>query len=141
MAGDWSIAAATDEESETADAIIELLKDYNQQFIGRAPYDVFRLAARNPEGRLVGGLLGEWRSYWLHVDILVVIEPYRGNGLGSALMAEAERAARTKQYKGIFLDTFEFQAPRFYEKLGYTRFGCIKNYTDGFDRHFYEKRL
>lgn len=141
MAGDWSIAAIGDEESPTADAIIELLKDYNQQFIGRAPYSTFRLAARDAEGRLIGGLLGEWRSYWLHVDILVVTEPYRRSGLGSALMAEAERVARDKQYKGIFLDTFEFQAPRFYEKLGYTRFGCIQNYTDGFDRHFYEKRL
>ncbi|MGQ0697796.1 MAG: GNAT family N-acetyltransferase [Panacagrimonas sp.] len=141
MAGDWSIAAVAEEESAIADAIIELLKDYNQQFIGRAPYDLFRLAAHDREGRLIGGLLGEWRSYWLHVDILVVTEPYRRSGLGSALMADAERVAREKNYRGIFLDTFEFQAPRFYEKLGFTRFGSIRNYCDGYDRHFYEKRL
>ena len=137
----WSIASLDDDGNTTAQAIIELLKDYNQSFIGRAPYDRFRLAAHDPEGRLIGGLLGEWRSYWLHIDILVVTAPYRRSGLGSALMQRAEQAARDKGYRGIFLDTFEFQAPRFYEKLGFTRFGSIKNFSDGHDRHFYEKRL
>ncbi len=138
---DWAIASLDERGEATAKAIIELLKDYNQQFIGRAPYDSFRLAAHDPEGRLIGGLLGEWRSYWLHIDILVVTEPYRRSGLGTALMQTAEQTARDKQYRGIFLDTFEFQAPRFYEKLGFTRFGSIKNFSDGHDRHFYEKRL
>jgi GNAT superfamily N-acetyltransferase len=141
MSAAWSITALTDANRDTASAIIELLKDYNQQFIGRAPYDLFQLAARDAEGRLIGGLLGEWRSYWLHVDILVVTEPYRRSGLGSALMAEAERTARDKSCRGIFLDTFEFQAPRFYEKLGFSRFGSIQNFSEGHDRHFYEKRL
>ncbi|WP_293391663.1 GNAT family N-acetyltransferase [Nevskia sp.] len=141
MTGAWSITAVADQETDTAAAIVELLREYNQQFIGRAPFAPFQLAALDPAGRLIGGLLGEWRSYWLHVDILVITEPYRRRGLGSALMAEAERATREKNYRGIFLDTFEFQAPRFYEKLGYTRFGSIQNYSDGHDRHFYEKRL
>lgn len=138
---DWLIAPLDDGGDNTAKAIIELLKDYNQQFIGRAPYEHFRLAAHDSKGRLIGGLLGEWRSYWLHVDILVVTEPYRRSGLGSALMHTAEQAAREKDYRGIFLDTFEFQAPRFYEKLGFTRFGSIQNFSEGHDRHFYEKRL
>jgi GNAT superfamily N-acetyltransferase len=137
----WSISTLDHSGDSIAAAIIELLKDHNQQFIGRAPYSTFRLAAHDGEGALAGGLLGEWRSYWLHVDILVVAPALRGQGLGSALMAEAERVTRDKGYRGIFLDTFDFQAPGFYEKLGYTRFGSIRDYTGGFDRHFYEKRL
>ena len=137
----WSIGTLGEGEGDTAAALIELLKDYNQQFIGRAPYERFQLAARDPEGRLIGGLLGEWRSYWLHIDILVVTDGYRRCGLGSALMADAEKAARDRGYRGLFLDTFEFQAPQFYEKLGFTRFGSIQNFSDGHDRHFYEKRL
>jgi GNAT superfamily N-acetyltransferase len=138
---DWAISELDGREDHIADAVIELLKDYNQQFIGRAPYSTFRLAAHAPDGRLIGGLLGEWRSYWLHVDILVVVDELRQAGLGSALMAQAEVATRARGYRGIFLDTFTFQAPGFYEKLGFTRFGTLQNYTDGFDRHFYEKRL
>ena len=137
----WSISTLDGGGSETAAAIIELLKDHNQQFIGRAPYSTFQLAAHDGDGMLVGGLLGEWRSYWLHVDILVVLPSQRGQGLGSSLMSAAEQAARDKGYRGLFLDTFDFQAPAFYEKLGFTRFGCIRDYTHGFDRHFYEKRL
>ena len=76
-----------------------------------------------------------------HIDILVVTDGYRRSGLGSALMADAEQAARDRGYRGLFLDTFEFQAPQFYEKLGFTRFGSIRNFSDGHDRHFYEKRL
>jgi GNAT superfamily N-acetyltransferase len=137
----WNISPLDDRDGATADAIVELLKDYNQQFIGRAPFAPYRLAARDAQGALIGGLLGEWRSYWLHVDILVIAEPWRGSGLGSGLMDEAERETRSRGYRGIFLDTFTFQAPGFYEKLGFTRFGSIQNYCDGHDRHFYEKRL
>lgn len=137
----WSISVLDEGGSDTAAALIELLKDHNQEFIGRAPYSTFQLAAHDAEGQLVGGLLGEWRSYWLHVDILVVRPTLRGKGLGSALMAAAEAAARDKAYRGLFLDTFDFQAPAFYEKLGFTRFGVIRDYTHGYDRHFYEKRL
>ncbi|MGB0954507.1 MAG: GNAT family N-acetyltransferase [Panacagrimonas sp.] len=141
MGADWTLVTPPQGDDETSGQIIELLKDYNQQFIGRAPYDLFRLAAYDAQQALIGGLLGEWRSYWLHVDILVVTDAWRGKGLGSALMAEAETAARKKQYRGLFLDTFEFQAPGFYEKLGFSRFGSIKDFCDGHDRHFYEKRL
>lgn len=139
--GPASIRPLDDGDGSTAAAVIELLKDHNQQFIGRAPYATFQLVAETASGQLIGGLLGEWRSYWLHVDILVVVPERRGQGVGSALMAAAEQATRDKGYRGLFLDTFDFQAPGFYERLGFSRFGVIQDYTHGYDRHFYEKRL
>ena len=42
---------------------------------------------------------------------------------------------------GARLDTFEFQAPGFYEKLGYTRFGRIDDHPRGYSRFFMQKRL
>jgi len=40
----------------------------------------------------------------------------------------------------VWLDTFEFQARGFYERLGYTCFGELKNYPTG-SRFFMSKRL
>ena len=40
----------------------------------------------------------------------------------------------------VWLDTFEFQARGFYERLGYTCFGELKNYPAG-SRLFMSKRL
>ena len=42
---------------------------------------------------------------------------------------------------GIWLDTFSFQARRFYEKLGYVVFGELPDYPAGHSRYFLQKRL
>ncbi|MGQ0530385.1 MAG: GNAT family N-acetyltransferase [Panacagrimonas sp.] len=138
----YSITALQAEDRDTASAILDLLIDYNLPFFGgRPPIHTVQLAARDPNGVLVGGLLGQVRVHWLHVDILVAAPGYRKSGLGSELMAQAERIAREHACAGIWLDTFEFQAPGFYEKLGFTRCGSIRNFWNGHDRHIYEKRL
>jgi GNAT superfamily N-acetyltransferase len=140
--GDWSITPVGAAEAGTADAILGLLLDYNEPYFGGRPaIHTVQLAARDPEGALVGGLLGQVRVYWLHVDILATAPAYRKSGLGSALIAEAERIARGHGCAGVWLDTFEFQAPGFYEKLGFTRCGSMRNFWNGHDRHIYEKRL
>ena len=139
---DWSISAVGSEDRESAGAILDLLIDYNAPYFGSRPsIHTVQLAARDPKGILIGGLLAQIRVYWLHVDILVAAPDFRNSGLGSALMAQAEGIAREHQCAGIWLDTFEFQAPGFYEKLGFTRCGSIRNFWNGHDRHIYEKRL
>ncbi len=56
-------------------------------------------------------------------------------------MAIAEHEARQRGLVGIWLDTFSFQAPVFYEKLGFKEFGQITNFPPGHSRTFYVKRL
>lgn len=57
--------------------------------------------------------------YWLRVEVLWVDEAARGRGIGSRLLAEAERLAREMGARNAALETFEWQAPRFYQKHGY----------------------
>lgn len=140
--GTWSIQRVEDDDRETAAAVLDLLVDYNTPWLGeKPPVHTVRLAARDGQGRLIGGLLGQIRVWWLHIDILVCADGQRKSGLGSSLMAEAERIARANECQGIWLDTFEFQAPGFYERLGFTRCGTIPKFLNGQDRHIYEKRL
>jgi ribosomal protein S18 acetylase RimI-like enzyme len=56
-------------------------------------------------------------------------------------MQQAEDIAREAGCAGIWLDTYEFQARGFYEKLGYTVFGELPDHPAGMKRFFMMKRL
>ncbi|MGQ0546914.1 MAG: GNAT family N-acetyltransferase [Betaproteobacteria bacterium] len=72
--------------------------------------------------------------------MLWVDEAARGKGFGTKLMREAERRARKRGCALIWLNTFSFQAPRSYEKLGCRRFARLKGTPRGEVRTFYVKR-
>ena len=78
---------------------------------------------------------------WVFVHWLWVAEPYRRRGVGSALVGEAEDAARRNGCRGVYLDTFTFQAPMFYQKHGYREFGRIDDFPRGHSRIWLKKRL
>lgn len=102
----------------------------------------FAILARDPDTQaVVGGLYGMDSSGWAFVKYLAVVDEYRGQGLGSRLLAEAEAIARARGYVGVWLDTFEFQAKPFYEKLGYTVFGELEGAPNVIPQYFLKKRF
>ena len=88
-----------------------------------------------------GGLWGRISYDWLFIELLSVPEPARGQGLGRQLMDRAETIARAAGCAGIWLDTYEFQARGFYEKLGFAVFGALDDHPIGQQRFFMMKRL
>ncbi|MFF3096644.1 GNAT family N-acetyltransferase [Streptomyces cyaneofuscatus] len=93
------------------------------------PLEVWALDER---GAVAGGLTGRTWAYWLHVDLLWVDARHRGSGLGSQLLAEAERVARTERAcTRSRLETWDFQAPDFYRKQGYEEIGRVEDYPPG----------
>ena len=129
---------------ETRAAILEGLIAFNQQQTGgtQSPPRNVALALRDPEtGKAVGGLTARISYSRMFVELLYVPETLRGQGLGEKLMREAEERARQAGCIGIWLDTFTFQAPGFYEKLGYVTFGEIPDYPPGHSRYFLHKQL
>jgi hypothetical protein len=56
-------------------------------------------------------------------------------------MQHAEQVARARKLTGIWLDTFDFQARPFYEKLGFTVFGELKDHPRGISQYWLQKRL
>jgi len=89
---------------------------------------------------VVAGLVGETYCGWLFIRYLWVSEDLRGWGVGRELMARAEARARDRGCHAAWLDTFSFQAPGFYQKLGYEEFGRL-DYPPDHQRHFLSKRL
>jgi len=78
---------------------------------------------------------------WLFVNWLWVADAYRKHGVGSQLMAGAEAAAREAGCRAAYLDTFTFQAPKFYERLGYREFGRLNDFPPGHSRIWFSKAL
>ena len=90
---------------------------------------------------MVGGLWGSTAYGWLYVQLLAVPDELRGLGFGRRLMAEAEEEALRRGCCSAWLDTFEFQARGFYERLGYTCFATLPEYPKGYSRYFLQKQL
>lgn len=117
------------------------LDAFNQAKAGDHGYSPLRLFVRDENGTIVGGLIADVYFGWTFVKILWVDERLRGHGLGAELMRRAEEAARELGCTGIWLDTFTFQAPDFYRKLGFEEFGRLDEYPPGFSRHYFRKML
>lgn len=99
------------------------------------------ITARDDDGRLQGGLTGLTKWDWLYVDYLWVADSQRGSGLGSRLLTAAEAEARRRGCGWARLYTYDFQAPQFYEKHGYTCWGVLEDYPPGHRQIWYRKAL
>jgi GNAT superfamily N-acetyltransferase len=77
----------------------------------------------------------------LEVKLVWVREDLRGQGYGRRLVETAEAEARTRGCHRVWLDSYTFQAPAFYQRLGYHVFGTLSGYPAAHDRVFLTKTL
>ena len=122
-------------------AVLAPLRAYNVGQAGDARIRPVALLLIDENGDRVGGLWGKCSYNWLFVELLAVPEEHRGAAFGKALMDGAEQIARANACVGIWLDTYEFQARGFYEKLGYQLFGTLDDHPIGHKRFFLQKRF
>lgn len=123
------------------EVVNDALGEYNAAFLpDHASAAAFAIFARDGAGAIGGGLIGYTYARWLFVNLLWVCEDLRRGGVGRAMMAEAERRALARGCHSIWLDTFSFQAPGFYQKLGYREFGRL-DYPPEHQRIFLQKQL
>ena len=117
------------------------LAGFNRKAAGPFHYSGTVLTARSETGTILGGLV--MQSWWKEsfVEVLWLSERARGQGLGRELVAQAELRARRRGSKLLHLNTYSFQAPRFYEKLGFHCIGKMSGSPKGESRFYYVKRL
>lgn len=117
------------------------IRDFNKAHAGSDAATPLCVVLKAPGGEVVGGLIGDTYYEWLYINLMFVKDELRGKGFGQKIMALAEEEARRRGVKNIYLDTFSFQAPEFYEKLGYHVFGELKDFPPGHTRYFMTKKL
>lgn len=97
---------------------------------------------KSEKNELLGGIIALlycWRC--LYIDVLWVSQEHQGKGLGTRLLSEVEREAKTRGCSLAHLDTFDFQAKGFYMKHGYEIFGELDNCPPGHKRLFLKKAI
>ena len=107
---------------------VQLLKDLRQQ-LPQSQNTSFVFTATDSNGELIGGVTANTAYSWLLIKTLWVHADYRRNGLGRRLMQQVEAAGQNDGCHSVWLDTSNPLAKQFYDELGYSVFGELKNNT------------
>jgi GNAT superfamily N-acetyltransferase len=136
----FAIRAVASDHDSVHKAVLDSLIAFNDANASLSGYQPMAFAIDDEHGRVIGGLSGATAYGWLFVELLFVPESLRGQGIGTELIQRAEAEAVARGCHSVWLDTFQFQARGFYERLGYSCFGELKSYPAG-SRFFMSKTL
>jgi GNAT superfamily N-acetyltransferase len=133
------------EVSDADDGLRERLNEeinaFNVAATGIADGAWLAIVVRDEDGALSAGLSGWTWGGCGYIEFLWVRADQRGHGLGSRLLAAAEREIRRRGCDQVALSTHSFQAPAFYARLGYRECGRTPAYPHGYDQIHLVKRL
>ena len=139
----FTIAQAESTAAEGCEFVNEWLRGHNwrmnPEFMTlvqqdeKAPQPLILLARAG--GKVIGGLFAQTQVAWLRISIMAVDPERRSQGIGAALLAEAETRAKLRDCTYAYVDTMEYQAPAFYQARGYQVAGQLPNW----DSHGHSK--
>ena len=128
-------------ESLKSQIIGDLIHSYNRSKREVAESEPLNLYVEDEHGEIMAGLVAETFGNWLEIEYLFVKEDLRGQGIGSQLLHQAESEAKMRNCRFAFVNTYQFQAPAFYQKQGYKEVFILKDYPYTGQRHYYQKDL
>jgi GNAT superfamily N-acetyltransferase len=103
-------------------------------------FQKFAFVIKDEKENIFGGLAGHTIYKEIVIDELFVEESLRNKGYGFDLLSKVEKLFKGKGYDNINLITYEFQAPKFYEKYGFELDFVRKNKTNPqLNKYFFSK--
>lgn len=120
------------------EALCQLLRRYNRQFNSDQEDFSFHI---EQDGRLAAGITACRVMDTMEIEALCVDEAFRGRGYGTQLMQRIEQIAREKGLRQLSVWTYSFQAPGFYEKLGFECLFSLDPCFGEYQQIFYRKML
>ena len=122
--------------------LIDGLGDFNDAVVGYADRQALAVMAQDPaSGAMLGGAVGRSSLGLLFLDLFYLPQGHRGAGLGRAVLAAFEDKGRRRGCVAGVVNTISFQAPGFYERQGWRRFGEVPCLPHGTSRVFLSKAL
>jgi len=121
--------------------LVDRIYEFNVKATGYADGRLLAGTIQNDTGEVIAGINGHTWGGCCVLDHVWVHERHRGQGLGKALMQSAELEAVDRGCDQVVLLTHSFQAPGFYEHLGYEQKYAIENRPRGYADIVYVKRL
>lgn len=126
--------------TDDLDQLRASLRAFNQSVTGLSTYHQIYIKAENKHKELIGGIYGKIAWQWLYIDLLWVHPEYRQAGLGKTLMQAIEKEANARDIFAYYVSTASFQAPVFYQKMGYQICGEIKDLPPGYTTYYLKKQ-
>ncbi len=111
------------------------LEEFNERAAPLHEVQTLSCLVHDGAGKVVGGAVGRRWGELCELQQLWVDESLRGSGVGERVVREFERHAVGKGCKSFYLETFSFQAPDFYRKLGYRVVYERTGYPHGIVKH------
>lgn len=91
-------------------------------------------------GIILGTISGKYESEVVYISTVIVSEKSRGKGIGEMLIKKVEELGKKMKAHKVWLNTgCDWEARKFYEKLGYKVEGELKNHYFNKDFVIYSK--
>jgi GNAT superfamily N-acetyltransferase len=118
------------------------LSGFNDETVGYADRRPLAVILRDPAtGATLGGATGRSSLGLLFLDLFYLPPSLRNGGTGTEVLRLFEEEGRRRGCRSAVLLTISFQAPGFYERNGWQRFGEIACDPPGTSRIFMTKNL
>jgi len=119
--------------------LVERIYEFNAHATGYYDGGLIGGRLRGESGEVIAAFNGHTWGGCCVVAHLWVHESQRGRGLGRALLQAAEAEATRNGCRQMVLATHSFQAPAFYERLGYEKQAVIRDQPKGHANFIYVK--
>jgi ribosomal protein S18 acetylase RimI-like enzyme len=103
--------------------------------------DTYSILVKDGGEKLLGCAIVSFMWNGMSIHTVWVDESARRQGLGQKLMSMVEVEGIKRGCTIAYTDTFTWQAPGFYEKLGYTLYGKLEGFPEGNALSYYSKKL
>jgi ribosomal protein S18 acetylase RimI-like enzyme len=124
--------------------LVSHLAQYNKDHshgLYNIPGERIGLVVHDDGGSMVGGIACRTFYNSAVIDQIWIEEQHRGKGYGRGLVTEVEKQAKELGCVSIQTSSYSFQAPEFYQKLGYEVFGVFEGYPKGIKKYYLGKYL
>jgi GNAT superfamily N-acetyltransferase len=125
------VKAKHDLSPDEVAAVEHRLYEHNREATGARDGRNLGFVIRDESGDVIGAALGHSWAGIAELKLLWVAEEHRGRGMGRALLNSFVDEARSRAVKRIWLASYAFQAPLFYERAGFVLVVDIKDWPIG----------
>ena len=117
------------------------LYDYGVEQTGVDDGQWLAIFLRDAQQTIQAGLKGWTWCGSCYIQTVWVQKDLRGQGVGTQLVQAAEQEARRRGCDHMVLSSYSFQAPGFYQKLGYEVFAVLDEHPRHHRHYYFHKRL
>ncbi len=107
----------------------------------RRTSEVINIFLKDDKKKVYAGAVATVLWNGIEINSLWVDESLRDKGFGKKLVEMIEDEGKKRNCTICYTNTFTWQAPEFYEKLGYKVYGELKNFPPGNSLTYFYKQL